>query len=184
MQREAPRSVLDGVPARQIRYRAAKARRSRRRRRSSIQLHSDQQLEYRRWANAMMQDHELLRQLLDRFECAFDSRERASIFHLAVEFHEAHQRFEHAWEPAHELEADRVELEQMTGLIEQLKPDGPAWNALARAWGARLRRLMDQEDQYCCDKPEPERPFAAGWPSDLLECRLSLISEVRDALQS
>jgi hypothetical protein len=62
-----------------------------------------------------------------------DSRESASLFHLAVEFHEAHQCFEHTCDPVPELDPERLELEQMTGLIEYLKPDGPAWNALARA---------------------------------------------------
>jgi hypothetical protein len=131
----------------------------------------------------MLQDHELLRHLLARFDCALDSRERASLFHLAVEFHEAHQRFEHAWDPAHELDPERLELEQMTNLVQHLRPEGPAWNAMARTWGEKLRTLMDNEDQLYGGKREQVRQFASGWPGDLLECRLSLISEVREALQ-
>jgi len=182
---ETRRAILmDGAPVQSIRRDGAGAGRGRRRRRSPIQLHSDPRLEHHRWANAMMQDHMLLQQLLDRFECALDWRERASLFHLAVEFHEAHQRFERVWDRAPELDPDRLELDQMTGLIEHLKPDGPAWNAMARAWGARLRTLMDKEDRLYCGKRAQERSFAAGWPSDLLESRLSLISEVREVLQS
>lgn len=183
---EESRAIFGGSGAQQIRRSGTgkEGRHGKRRRRPPVGPHSDSRREYRRWANAMLQDHELLRQLLDRFECALDSRERASLFHLAMEFHEAHQRFEHAWDPAPELDPERLDLEQMTGLIEHLRPEGPAWNAMARAWGARLRALMEKEDQLYCGKRERERPFAAGWPGDLLECRLSLISEVREALQS
>ncbi len=183
MQPEERRSIfVDGAAAQQIRH-SGTSRRGRRGRRFPVGPHVDPELEYQRWANAVLQDHELLRQLLVRFECALDSRERASLFHLAVEFHEAHQRFEHAWDPAPELDPERLELEQMTGLIEHLKPEGPAWNAMARAWGAKLRALMDNEDQLYCGKREQVQQFAAGWPRDLLECRLSLIAEVREALQ-
>jgi hypothetical protein len=183
---EERRAIFMGSGMQQIRRSGTgkEGRHGKRRRRSPVGPHSDSRREYRRWANVMLQDHELLRQLLDRFECALDSRERASLFHLAMEFHEAHQRFEHAWDPTPELDPERLDLEQMTGLIEHLRPEGPAWNAMARAWGARLRALMEKEDQLYCGKRKQERPFAAGLPGDLLECRLSLISEVREALQS
>jgi hypothetical protein len=174
---------LNGAQQIWLSGKGAAALNGRRGRRFPLGPHSDTGLEYRRWANALLQDHELLRQLLARFECALDSMERASLFHLAVEFHEAHQCFEQAWDPAPELDAKRLELDQMIDLIEHLKPDGLAWNAMARAWSAKLRTLMDSEDRLYCGERERKQQFAGGRPTDLLERRLSRISEVRKVLQ-
>lgn len=146
-------------------------------------MKSDDQLEYRRWAKVMVQDHALLRQLLWRFEQAGTPAERAALFRLSLEWHSAHRDFERFWQQIEDLAPDYLELDLMAADLGALKPGSSFWESVARKWSAGVITVMDQEEAHYACHSRLGRPVSE-WPSAVLETRVSLIVEVQNVLES
>lgn len=137
-------------------------------------------LEYLRWANVMVRDHDLLRQLLQRFACSDLPRERALLLRLALEFDRAHQDFEGAWLRPNELQPLRLELDALRQRLDAAATGSAGWNAAAAQWAAAVLALM-QREETCFDLRRNGAP-APHWDSETLEARVALIGEVNAAL--
>src|ERR1700744_5034153 len=81
--------------------------------RAAASPYLNEMLEYLRWVNVMVRDHDLLRQLLGRLEQAASPRERAYLLGVALDFQRMHQEFEAGWMRLPELEPRRAELEAL-----------------------------------------------------------------------
>lgn len=146
-------------------------------------MKSDDQLEYRRWTNVMVQDHALLRQLLGRFEQAGTPTERTALFRLSLEWHRAHRDFERFWQQIEDLGPDYLELDLMAADLGGLAPGSSFWESVARKWSAGVITVMDQEEAHYSCHSRLHRPMSE-WPTGVLETRVSLIAEVQNVLES
>lgn len=146
-------------------------------------MKSDDQLESRRWAKMMVQDHALLRQLLGRFEQAGTAAERAALFRRSLEWHKAHRDFERLWQQIEDLGPDYLELDLMAADLGGLEPGSSFWESVARKWSAGVITVMDQEEAHYACQSRLVRPMIK-WPSQVLETRVSLIAEVQNVLES
>lgn len=138
-------------------------------------------LEYLRWVNVMVRDHDLLRQLLARLEQAASPRERAYLLGVALDFHRMHQQFEAVWMRLPELEPRRAELDALAARLEAEPAPTPAWSALLREWCAGVETLMHCEELRF-DRQEDSGQPRPVWPSEILEARVACIAEVNAAL--
>lgn len=138
-------------------------------------------LEYLRWVNVMVRDHDLLRQLLARLEQAASPPERSYLLGVALGFHRMHQEFEAVWMRLPELEPRRAELDALAAQLEAEPAATPAWAALLREWCAGVEMLMRCEE-LCFDRQEDRGQPRAVWSSDILEARVACIAEVNAAL--
>lgn len=146
-------------------------------------MKSDDQLEYRRWAKVMVQDHALLRQLLGRLGQAGTPAERAALFRLSLEWHRAHRDFERFWQQIEDLGPDYLELELMAADLRALEPGSSFWESVARKWSAGVITVMDQEEAHYACQRRLVRPMIK-WPTGVLETRVSLVAEVQNVLES
>jgi len=141
----------------------------------------DHQLEHRRWSNVMAQDHRLLRQLLERLELVEQSRQRAMLVALALDFHEMHSAFEAEWVRIAELEPARNVLDDLAEKIGHASHRSARFSALVVSWKARLIVLMQQEEIIHLQKTPGPSPVGP-WSTDMLDWRISLCSEIRASL--
>jgi hypothetical protein len=149
--------------------------------RAATSPHLNDMLEYLRWVNVMVHDHDLLRRLLARLRQADSPRERAYLLGVALDLHRVHQEFEAAWMRLPELEPRRGRLENLAARLEAEPTATPAWSALLGEWCAGVEILMRCEE-LCFDRQEDTRQPPAAWSTELLEGRVAAIAEVNAAL--
>ncbi len=149
--------------------------------RTRLSFVSDRELEQRRLAAVMAQDHRLLRGLFQRFQGTDQPRQRTILIRLALDFHEMHSEFEAAWIRMAELSPSRDIVDELALQISDTEPNTARHNRLSILWVAQLVALMQQEE--ILRRTMSFRTPFSPWSVDLLEWRTSLRAEMLATLK-